>query len=210
MIRVVVADDHTVVREGICRILEHTNDMTVVGQAGTGDDALKEVHASVPNVLLLDIDMPGPGVIALVKQIKAALPRLRVLVLSMHPEEHYAVRVIRAGAAGYMTKDYSAQQLTDAIRRVAQGRRYISESLAEHLALGLDLDGDKPLHETLSHREYEVLQLLSGGKSLKEIAAVLSVNPKTVSTYRARLLQKLGLETNAALIRYAMDHDVVP
>ena len=207
MIRVVVADDHPVVREGIRRILDRTPDIEVAAEAADGAAVLEKVAAPGVNVLLLDIEMPGPGFIELLRIIGEAHPRVRVLVLSAHTEEHYAVRALRAGAAGYMTKTYFPDDLVEGIRRVATGRTYVSEHLAEHLASSL-LPG-APETRPLSEREYQVLSLLAAGKSLKEVAAHLGVNAKTVSTYRARLLEKLGLKTNADLVRYALDHDIV-
>lgn len=209
MIRVVVADDHTVVREGIRRILERSSDIRVVAEATSGDEVIAALKQSPVNVLLLDIEMPGPDFTSVIQSAHEMDPRLRVLILSVHPEEQFAIRALRAGAAGYMTKDYSTEQLTGAIRRVAEGRKYISDSLAELLAIGLDRDLETPLHESLSDREHQVLRLLSKGKSLKEIAAQLAVNPKTVTTYRTRVLQKLGLKTNADLVRYALENDLL-
>lgn len=208
MIHVVIADDHPVVSEGIHKILARSPDMEVVGQVLDGADVLNEMAKPDVDVLLLDIEMPGPGFIELIRDIKESHPRVRVLVLSAHPEEGYAVRALRAGAAGYLTKTHFPEDIVKAIRLVATGRKYISESLAEHLVFAVVRDSDR--QQPLSEREHEVLELLAAGKSLKTIAALLGVNPKTVSTYRARVLNKLDLTTNAELVRYALDKDLVP
>lgn len=207
MINVVIADDHPLVSEGIHKILARSPDMKVVGNVAHGADVANEIAKPGVDVLLLDIEMPGPGFIALLRDIKEFRPQVRVLILSAHPEEHYAIRALRAGAAGYLTKTYFPEEIVKAIRWVAAGRKYISKSLAERLVFAVEPDADRP--QPLSEREYEVLGLLATGKSLKEIAALLGVNPKTVSTYRARMLDKLDLKTNADLIRYALDHGLV-
>jgi two-component system, NarL family, invasion response regulator UvrY len=206
MIRVLLADDHGVVREGIRRLLEERNGFTVVAEAGNVPDLLAELRKTPIDVLVLDIGMPGPGIVETLRQIKAIQPRARALVLTAYPETDYAVRVLRAGAAGYLTKDRSLEQLIDAIRRVYRGGMYVSPSLGEELAARLGSAEREPTHGELSDREFQVLRGLAEGEPLKSIAQRLAVSPKTVTTYRSRIFQKLSLRTNAELVRYAIEH----
>jgi two-component system, NarL family, invasion response regulator UvrY len=209
MIRLLIADDHPVVREGLRRIIAEQPGLTVVGEATSGDEVLTKVRSLVVDVVLLDVSMPGLGFLDVLRQLKEEHARLRVLVLSMHPEEQYAVRALRAGASGYLTKDHSPEELVAAIGKVVRGGRYVSASLAERLARDLDLHCDRPPHELLSDREYQVLCLLGSGRSIKEVGAMLSLSPKTASTYRTRLLEKMRLATNADLVRYAAQHGLI-
>ncbi len=205
MIRLLIADDHPVVREGVRRIVEDCPDMEVVGEAADGDEVLEQLDRTTVDVLLLDIAMPGPGFLQIMERFRAEHRTARVLVLSIQSEDQYALRALRAGAAGYLTKEHSPTELADAIRRIYRGGRYVTATLAEKLAFELDPAAAKEPHESLSDREYQVLCLLGHGKSSKEIAAVLDVSPKTVSTYRARILTKMKLETNADLTRYVVE-----
>jgi len=207
VIRVLLADDHSVVREGIRRILAEHPDISVVGEASDGAQVLKLVASQRPDVLLLDLQMPGPGFMEVLEQVRALLVSLKVLVLSAHAEDQYARRVLRAGAVGYITKNHSPEELVAAVRRVAGGARYVSQAMAERLAADLAMPERSP-QEMLSNREYQVLALLGAGKSVKEIAAGAKLSSKTVSTYRTRLLQKLNLKTTADLIRYALEHSI--
>lgn len=209
MIRLLVADDHPVVREGLRRILDETPGMQVVGEARDGEEVLEQVGRQPADILLLDVSMPGPGFLGVLESVRAREPALRVLVLSVHPEDQYAVRALRAGAAGYLTKDHSPEALVEAIRKVALGGTYVSAGLAERLARGLRSDAGVPAHEALSDREYEVLCLLGSGRTVKDIAATLELSVKTVSTYRSRLLQKMGFESNADLVRYVATHGLL-
>lgn len=206
MTKVLIADDHPVVREGVRRILQGAVEMEVVGEVGRSDEMLEAARRLKPDVVILDIGMPGPSFLEVLEALPAACPGAKALILSAQPEEEYAVRALRGGAVGYLTKGYAPADLIEAVRRVAQGRRYITAALAEQLALNLVGEADKPLHEKLSNGEFQVLRLLADGLSLKEIAARLVVNPKTVSSFRARVLQKLGAKTNADLVRYAIEH----
>lgn len=207
MIRVMIADDHNVVREGLRRVLADYPDIKVVAEASDGDQVIARCRAEKPDVLLLDLSMPGPGFLHVLEHVRAALPGIRVLVLSAHPEEQYARRVLRAGASGYITKNHAPEELMAAIRRVSRGGKYVSEAFAAQLAS--DLATPKPEGpDRLSNREYEVLALLGGGMSVKQIAAAMDLSPKTVSTYRTRLLEKLGLKTTAELIRFAVEHAI--
>jgi DNA-binding NarL/FixJ family response regulator len=206
MTRVVVADDHTLLREGLKQLLRADGDIEVVGEAADGQAVLQQVRSAEFDVLLLDMSMPGKSGIELIKQVKSERPRLRVLVLSMHEEQQYAVRAIRAGASGYLTKESAPAQLLTAIRKVAAGGAFISAEVAEQLALGAMPGAERPPHELLSDREYQVLQRLVAGQSVTDIAGELNLSSKTVSTHKARLMEKLGVSNSADLIRYAMRH----
>ena len=181
----------------------------VFGEASTGEEALGKVWKEKWDVVVLDITMPGRTGLEVLKEIKQSRPKLPVLVLSMHPEDQFAVRVLKAGASGYLTKDSAPDELVKAIRKVVSGGTYVSAFLAEKLAFEIGTDSSKPPHEALSDREFQVLRLIAAGKSVKEIAAELYLSVKTVSTYRARLLQKMNLETNAELIHYAIQNRLI-
>ena len=209
MIRVMLADDHAVVREGIRRLLEERAGVTVVGEAGTVPELLTELRRTQTDVLVLDIAMPGPGIVEALREVKAIQPQARPLVLTAQPEADYAVRVIRAGAAGYLTKDRSLEQLVEAIRRVYRGGMYVSPTLGEALAARLGGLDDEAGHDALSDREFEVLKGLAGGETVKSIAGRMAVSPKTVTTYRTRILRKLSLHSNAELVRYALEHGLL-
>ncbi len=209
MIRLFIADDHPVVRAGLRGIIEGEPDFEVVGEACDGGDMLARIGRTPAEVLLLDVSMPGPGFLEVLRGLKHDHPRLAVLVLSVHPEDQYAVRALRAGAAGYLTKDHSPEELVAAIRKVHRGGKYVSPSLAEKLAEGLEIGAGGSPHEHLSNREYDVLCFLGSGRTVKEIARRLALSPKTVSTYRARVLEKMKLATNADLVRYAAQHGLI-
>lgn len=209
MIKVLIADDHTIVREGLKQIFEGISDIVVTGEAGSGPEVLEQIRKFSYDVILLDISMPGRGGLDILKQIKSEQPRLAVLILSMHPEEQYAVRVLKAGASGYLTKESASDELIAAIRKVSQGRKYISASLAEKLAFALETHEKERPHERLSDREYQVLVMIASGKTVKEIANELSLSVKTISTYRYRILDKMQLKNNAELIRYAIINRLV-
>jgi DNA-binding NarL/FixJ family response regulator len=204
MIRVLIADDHVLVREGLKRLLDGSPDVAVVGEATTGDEVLQLAGERKVDVLVLDVSMPGPGFLEVLRQLREQHPTIKSVVLSAHPEDEYAERALKAGAMGYVTKERTPSELLEAIRRSAKGLRYVPDSLAQYLAARLSGDRERPAHEALSDREFEVLQLLGRGKSVKEIGAALALSPKTVSTYRERMLQKLELKTTADLIRFAV------
>lgn len=204
MIRVLIADDHAVVREGLKRIVAQNADMSVVAEAGTGHEVLAFVQKQECDLVLLDLSMPGKDGLDTLKELLALRPRLPVLVLSVYPEDQYAVRLLRAGASGYLTKDSAPEELVAAIRKVSQRGRYVSASLAERLASMLDASGDRPPHERLSDREYRVMIMIASGRTVGEVADSLCLSVKTVSTYRARALEKLGMKTNAEFAFYAM------
>jgi DNA-binding NarL/FixJ family response regulator len=209
MIRVVVADDHAIVRQGLRSLLEGAKDMRCVGEAENASQTMQAVRDIDFDTLLLDISMPGKGGIEILKQVKKEKPKLPVLILSMHPEDQYALRAIKAGASGYITKQSAPQQLVAAIRQIAQGRKYITPELAESLANHLNVTGDQLPHETLSDREFQTLRLIGSGKSLTDIANELCLSVKTVSVYRARLLEKMKLKNNSELTHYALKHGLV-
>ena len=209
MIKILIADDHAVVREGLKRILAETHDLVVGGEAGNGQEVLDQVRNEGWDLVLLDISMPGISGLDILKQLKRERPELSVLVLSIYPEDQYAVRVLKAGASGYLTKDSAPDQLIEAIRRIALGRKYVSPSLAEKLAVDLTVDPERPLHERLSDREYQVLCMIASGKMIKEISTELSLSVKTISTYRVRLLEKLNIKNNSELIHYALQRGLV-
>lgn len=208
MIRVLVADDHPVVREGLKRIIERDSAMLVAAEASTSQEVLDQLAANHLDVVLLDINMPGRGGLEVLQQINAHYPSLPVLVVSMYSEEQYATRVLRAGASGYLTKESAPSQLVKAIRKVVLGGRYVSPTLAEKLAIDLGTESMFP-HESLSNREYQVLCLLASAKTVSEIADELSLSVKTISTYRTRILEKMGLRNNVDLARYALKHGLV-
>ena len=208
MIRLIVADDHPVVREGLKRIISEQADMELVAEAVDANEALHQAQEIEADVLLLDISMPGPGFLETLRRIRLKQPRLRVLVLSMHGEEHYAVRALRVGASGYLTKERSPQELSAAIRRVHRGRKYLSVEVAERLAWELEAGVGKQPHELLSDREYQIFLMLGAAKSVTGIAGELNLSPKTVSTYRSRILAKMQLRSNAELIRYAIQNGI--
>jgi two-component system invasion response regulator UvrY len=209
MIRVLIADDHAVVRQGLKQILGDTPEMLVAGEAINGQEVLDKVRAETWDVVVLDISMPDHSGLDILKQLRCERPKLPVLVLSMYAEDQYAMRVLRAGASGYLTKDSAPDELVKAIRKVVSGGRYVSSFLAEKLAFEIGTDSSRLPHETLSDREFQVLRLIAGGKSVTEIAAELFLSAKTVSTYRARLLQKMDLTTNAELIHYAIQNQLI-
>jgi len=208
MTRILLADDHAVVRQGLKQILLESMRGAIFGEASSGEEALEAARAGGWDIVILDISLPGKSGLEVLKELRQAQPRLPVLVLSMHPEEQFAVRALRAGAAGYVTKRTAALDLARAVRRVLEGGKYVSASLAERLAGGLRADSG-PSHERLSDREYQVFRMLALGKTVKEISEELSLSPQTVSTHRSRILEKMQLETNADLTQYALANRLI-
>jgi two-component system, NarL family, invasion response regulator UvrY len=209
MIKVVVVDDHAVVREGLKRIVSESGGMTVSGEAADGYEAMHLIKSEPCDVVLLDISMPNKSGLDVLKELHAERPRLPVLVLSMHPEDQYAVRVLRAGAAGYVTKESAPAKLVQAIRKVVRGGKYVSPALAERLVFDLGSDTQKAPHELLSDREFQVLCMIASGKTVTQIADVLMLSVKTISTYRVRILEKLKMKNNAEITRYAIKEGLV-
>jgi DNA-binding NarL/FixJ family response regulator len=209
MIRIAIADDHAIVRQGLRQILAAQGDFEVVGEAANHGEVMQIVRRETCDALILDIAMPGKNGIETLKQVRMEKPKLPVLVLSMYPEDQYAFRALKAGASGYLTKMTAADQLVDAIRTITRGRKYITQELAQSLAESFDRDTEIEPHSLLSDREFQTLKLIAAGKQLAQIGAELALSPKTVSVYRARLLAKLGLATNADLTRYALEHGLL-
>jgi two-component system invasion response regulator UvrY len=209
MIKVLIADDHTLVRKGLRQLLLDTDDIERVDEARDGKETINKIDKKDYDLVLLDISLPGRSGIDVLKQLKLLKPKLPVLILSMHPEEQYAVRALRAGASGYLTKESAPDELIDAIRKVAKGGKYITSSLAERLAGEIGPSTVKPIHETLSDREYQVMCMIASGKTVKDIAEELNLSVKTISTHRARILRKMHMDNNAQLTHYAIKHNLV-
>ena len=209
MIDIIIADDHAIVRQRLKKRLGEESDMKVIGEASSADDTLRLVRAHRCNVLLLDVTMPGKSGLDIIKDLKQTAPKMHILVLSMHPEAQFALRVLRAGGSGYLTKESAPEELVRAIRKVAQGGKYVSSTLAEILATLTEADVEKLPHERLSEREFQILRMIVQGKSVSEIAQQLSLSIKTVSTYRTRVLDKMNVRSNAELARYAVEHRII-
>lgn len=210
MIKVLLADDHALLRGSLKQLLEDTGFIEVVAQAGDYPEIMKAINSNPAiELAILDISMPGKNGVDVVKILKDKRPDLRILMLSMHPEDQYAVRALKAGASGYLTKNTAPEKLVDAIQVIAAGRKYITPELAESLATHLTDDSDKPLHSTLSDREFETIRMIASGKKLSEIAEAMALSPKTVSVYRARILEKMKMKTNGELTRYALENRLI-
>lgn len=209
MIRVLAADDHPIVLEGVSRLLSKHADMRLVGEASDGNELVRLAKDTLADVVLLDISMPGPGFADVIRTLKRERPRLAVLVLSGQPANQYAVRVLRTGASGYLSKESLSEELAHAIRETAAGRRYVSPGVAASLVDAIADEADRPAHEALSDREFDVLRSTALGKPVKQIAQEFGLSPKTVSTYRRRILDKLKLDSQAEAIRYAVGHGIV-
>lgn len=209
MIRVLIVDDHPIVRTGIRSLLDCATDIEVVGEAGSGEEGLEQAVRLRPSVITLDISMPGMSGMEVLKELKKQEHRAAVLVVSLHPEDRYAIRLLRAGASGYVTKDAPSHTLVEAIRKVNGGGKYISPMVAERLAFNIDPDFEGPLHERLSSRELEVMRQLASGQTVTEIGHQLGLSVKTVSTYRRRILEKMALSSTAEIVRYAVENQLV-
>ena len=208
MIRIIIVDDHPVVRRGLKQILHEEPDVKVVGEAESAQEAFKIIRTIDCDAVVLDISLPGATGVEILKQLKYEHQKLPVLILSVHPEEQYAVRVMKAGASGYLTKESAPEELVKAIRKIISGGKYISSSLAERLITDIDASG-KPRHEKLSDREFEIMRMIARGKAIKKIAEELYLSEKTVSTYRSRLLEKMNMTTNAEIISYALKNKLI-
>lgn len=208
-LRVLIADDHAIVRQGLRQILSDTPDLEVAGEADNGVAAIQLARQQPWDVMLMDVSMPDRNGIDALKIIRKEFPRLPVLILSMYPEDQYAIRALKAGAAGYLTKQSAPEQLVHAIRQVASGKKYVSAALALELADAISDDSERAPHEKLSDREYQTLCLIASGKTLTQIGEELNLSVKTVSVYRARLLEKMKLHNNAELTHYGLKHGLV-
>lgn len=209
MIRIIIADDHAVVRTGLKQIIEQDSHLKVIDEASSGFELLEKVREGNYDVVLLDISMPGKDGLETLKEIKIIKPHLPVLVFTVYPEEQYAIRLLKAGASGYLNKECEPEELIEAIHRVAHGRKYVSEHLAELLADKLDEKTERPPHEQLSDREFQVMCRIASGKTMKEIARELNISVNTASTYRMRVLEKLNLNNNAEITQYAVKHGLI-
>lgn len=209
MKRILIVDDHPIVRSGLKRILEDMRDVIVGGEASDAAEAIDRIRDEEWDLLVLDISLPGRSGLDLLRDVRRLRPALPILVLTMHSEEEFAVRAVRAGAAGYLTKDRAAEELVRAIEIILGGQKYVGRSLAERLIDEIQRQGERPPHELLSDREYSVLCLIAAGKAVKEIAAELSLSPSTISTYRGRILEKMNLKTDADITRYAIHNHLI-
>ncbi len=208
-IKVLIADDHEIIRQGFCKILGETSDLTVIGEASNGNEVIDFVKKADTDVVVLDYDMPEKNGLDTLIELKTIKPELPVLILSIFPETHYGTRFLKAGASGYMGKASASDQLVDALRKLARGEKYISPALTEQLVAGLNSETDKPPHERLTDREFQVFHMLAEGKKLKSIADELCLSPNTISTYRSRILEKFNVDGNADLIHYAIKNGLV-
>ena len=209
MIKIIIADDHPIVRAGMKQIIGEASDLMVVDEAGDGHKLLSKIRVKNFDVVILDITMPHMNGLDVLKQLKIEKPKLPVIILSIHSEDQYALRVLKAGASGYVTKASAPDELINAIRKVCRGRKYISPSIAEKLAFNLDANFEEMPHEALSDREYQVLCMLASGKTVTEIAVELALSAKTVSTYRSRILEKMDMKNSAELMHYAIQNQLV-
>lgn len=209
MVNVIIADDHPIVRQGLKQILSEEPDFAMLGEAQNCHEVLELIRKQDWDIIILDITMPGRGGLDVLREIRHERPKLPVLILSIHPEDQYAVRALKAGASGYLTKESAPKDLVQAIRKILRGGKYVSPTLAEKLAFGLESDAEKPLHEALSDREFQVMLMIASGKTTSAIAEEMSLSIKTVSTYRARILEKMGMKTNADLTQYVFRNRLI-
>ncbi|MFW6113720.1 MAG: response regulator [Actinomycetota bacterium] len=209
MIEILIVDDHPIVRQGLRQVLAEETDMRVCAELESAAELMRQVREKRGDVVLLDITLPDRNGLDVLKDMKAVYPELPVLILSMHPEDQYAIRALKAGASGYINKKSAAGELVKAIRKAVAGGRYVSSTLAEKLAVGVGNDKERPLHEYLSDREFQVLCMIASGRKYKEIAEELGLSAKTVGTYRLRLMEKMGMSSNVELIHYALEHGLV-
>jgi len=209
VIKIIIADDHIIIRAGIKQLLEGAHDMMVAGEASDGQKLIQEIQKNHYDVIVIDISMPGRNGIEIIKQIRASGDKTPILALSYYPEEQFAIRVLKAGACGYMNKDVQPEELVEAIYKVARGGTYVSPAIAEKLAMNINMTQDPSPHEALTDREYEVFLKIAGGMTVSEIADEMFLSVKTVSTYRARILEKLNLKNNAEITYYAIRNNLI-
>lgn len=207
--KIILVDDHELIREGLKKVISKESYIEVVGEAQNAEEMFELLINNKVDIIILDISMPGRSGLDLITEIKTQYPDVRILILSMHPEERFAVRALRAGAYGFITKGTASKILIEALNRIADGRKYITSTLAEQLASELDINHDKPLHENLSNREFEVLRLIAEGKSVSEIGEMLFISVNTVTSYRSRIMEKMKMKTNAEIIRYAIEQKLI-
>jgi len=209
MLRILIADDHAIIRKGLKQILLEEYPSAAIEEVNDAEGAIKKTISNEWDIIICDLSMPGRSGLDVVQQVKQNFPKLPVLILSIHPEEQYAIRVLKAGAAGYLSKDAATEELVKAVQRVLQGRKYISPSIAEKMAADLDQDTSKPPHEILSDREFDIFKMIAAGKTVSDIAEQLSLSITTVSTYRARILAKMNMKANAELTRYGLENKLI-
>lgn len=207
--KIILVDDHELIREGLKKVLNKESDIEVVGEASGSEEMFDLLNNNEVDIIVLDISLPGRSGLDLISEIKNQFNDVKILILSMHPEERFAVRALRAGASGYLTKGSASKLFIEAIRKIKNGGKYISAELAEHLAFELEVDHNKPLHETLSNREFEVMRLIAEGKTVSEIAEILCISVNTVTSYRSRILEKMKMKSNAEIIRYAIEQNLI-
>lgn len=207
--KIILVDDHELIREGLKKVIAKESDIEVVGEASKADEMFELLSNNDIDIVVLDITLPGRSGLDLIDEIKTQWPDSKVLILSMHPEDRFAVRALKAGASGYLTKGTASKSLIEALRKIDDGRKYISPTLAEHLALELDIDHNKPLHENLSNREFEVMRLIAEGKPVSEIAEMLCISVNTVTSYRSRIMEKMKMKSNAEIIRYSIEQKLI-
>ncbi|MDP3003765.1 MAG: response regulator transcription factor [Bacteroidales bacterium] len=207
--QILICDDHKIVRDGLRQILQQLEGVTLIGEASDGNEALVLLKSDVFDIILLDISLPGKSGLEVLQSVKAKWPSINVLMLSMHPEEQYAIRALKLGASGYLTKDTASEELLSAVKRVSEGGKYISQSLTESIALHLDKDSSRQKHEMLSGREFEIMIKLANGKSLQKIGNELCISDKTVSTYRSRIMVKMEFNKNTELTRYCLENNLI-
>ncbi len=210
MIKIVIADDHQLLREGVKKVVNDNIDMKVIGEAEDGNELLSVLDKEIPDILILDITMPGKSGLELLKQLRGFYPNLSVIILSIHSEERFAIRALKAGAYGYLTKSSISEELIKAIRKITtENKKYITSEVAEQLASQVDISTENPLHEELSDREFQVLCMIASGKPVQTIAEELSLSPQTIHTYRTRIKEKMNLESNVEMTRYALENDLI-
>jgi len=207
--KIIIVDDHGLIREGIKKVTARETDIEVIGEACNSDELFKLLDKHEIDIIILDISLPDRSGLDLISDIKTKSPNIKILILTMHPEDRFALLALRAGASGYITKEKASKSLVDALRIINDGRKYISSSLAEHLASELDMNYEKPVHESLSTREFEVMRLIAEGKAVRDIADKLCISANTVTSYRSRIMQKMRMKTNAEIIRYAVENKLI-
>jgi len=207
--KIIIVDDHGLIREGIKKVTARETDIEVIGEACNSDELFKLLDKHEIDIIILDISLPDRSGLDLISDIKTKSPNTKILILTMHPEDRFALLALRAGASGYITKEKASKSLVDALRIINDGRKYISSSLAEHLASELDMNYEKPVHESLSTREFEVMRLIAEGKAVRDIADKLCISANTVTSYRSRIMQKMRMKTNAEIIRYAVENKLI-
>jgi len=207
--KIIIVDDHELIREGLKKVTAKESDIEVMGEASNSDELFELLDKHEVDIVILDISLPGRSGIDIITDIKIQAPNTKILMHTMHPEDRFAVQALRAGASGYITKNNASKSLVSALRKICDGRKYISSNLAEQLATELEMNYEKPLHESLSTREFEVMRLIAEGKAVRDIADLLSISANTVSSYRSRILEKMKMKTNAEIIRYAVENKLM-